>query len=104
MKFSVNVETTLDEQKVIKGLVKTLADAMFFMEKEAVRMCPVDTGRLRNSIHTEKVDDFHWFMADGVDYGIYQEFGTIRMRAQPFFRPALDFTKLKVPELLARNM
>lgn len=28
-------------------------------------------------------------IADGVHYGIYQEFGTVRMGAQPFMGPAL---------------
>ena len=29
-------------------------------------------------------------VADGVEYGIYQELGTSRMAAQPFMRPAVE--------------
>ena len=29
-------------------------------------------------------------ISDGVNYGIHQEFGTVKMGAQPFMRPALE--------------
>ncbi len=58
------------------------------------RMVPVLSGDLRDTIST----DFSvpmigrvWFGDEdiGVDYGLYVEFGTSRMDAQPFARPAL---------------
>lgn len=30
------------------------------------------------------------YVHDGVDYGVYQEFGTYKMAAQPFMNPAAD--------------
>jgi hypothetical protein len=47
----------------------------------------VDTGALRASIHTEKLDNFTQAIVCGVDYGAYLEFGTSRMAARPFFAP-----------------
>lgn len=29
-------------------------------------------------------------VADGVEYGVYQELGTVKMSAQPFMRPAVE--------------
>jgi hypothetical protein len=55
----------------------------------AYRYVPADTGRLRASLHTEKPGDGFAAGTD-VEYGIYQELGTRRMRAQPYLRPALD--------------
>lgn len=58
---------------------------------DARRLCPVDTGLLRSTIDVRpdgnnpkrvnvKVATHYWR---------YQEFGTSRMKAQPFLRPAL---------------
>jgi HK97 gp10 family phage protein len=35
-----------------------------------------------------------------VDYGPYQEFGTVRMDAQPFLRPAADLAQGKILEIV----
>ena len=53
---------------------------------------PVDTGRLRNSIKLEPImkGAITYTVSDGVDYGVHQEYGTIKMMSHPFFRPALD--------------
>lgn len=56
----------------------------------AKSLAPVDTGALKNSIVPEPTDIFTWIVRDGVEYGIYQELGTSRMRAQPFMIPAVE--------------
>lgn len=58
-------------------VVKALA---FEVQGNAAMLAPVDTGALRNSIHTEQGDEMlgqssTWFVMDGVEYGIYQEYG-----------------------------
>ena len=46
---------------------------------------PVDTGRLRNSIKVQVVEGgLEIFI---VDYALFLEFGTNRMRPHPFIRP-----------------
>jgi HK97 gp10 family phage protein len=60
------------------------------LRNEAVRRCPVDTGRLRQSIGLQKVGDGHYRVGTNVVYAPYVEFGTRRARAQPFMRPALE--------------
>lgn len=57
-------------------------------EGYAKRLCPVDTGNLRNSItHTQSENAE--YIGTNVEYGPYVEMGTIRTRAQPFIKPAL---------------
>ncbi len=83
-------------QKTLKDLRFFLLDLMLAVEGHAKRYAPVDTGRLRSSIITSpKYPADKIIVADGVKYGIHQEFGTTKMKAQPFMRPALN-TALKV--------
>ena len=70
-----------------EGALKAIS---FQVEGIAKTLAPVDTGALRNSIHTERISDKLYTVGDGVEYGIYQEFGTHKMRAQPFLIPALE--------------
>ena len=67
-----------------------LAKSAFNVEEKAKDLCPVDTGLLRTSI-TSKVGAGHipdWASA-GTNrfYARYVEFGTHKMRAQPYLRP-----------------
>lgn len=58
-------------------------------ERHAKKDCPVDTGRLRNSItfSTETLKK-EVYVGTNVEYGPYVELGTSRMRERPFLRPA----------------
>ena len=49
----------------------------------------VDTGALRGSMHAEPdaSDRFKAYVAAGVEYAGYLEYGTERMAARPFFAP-----------------
>lgn len=64
-------------------------------ESYAKRICPVDTGRLRNSIShatAREGDGYSALIGTKIDanvkYARYVEMGTSRMRAQPYLRPA----------------
>lgn len=63
------------------------------LRNEAVRRCPVDTGRLRQSIGLQKVGEGHYRVGTNVVYAPFVEFGTRRTRAQPFMRPAMEAVK-----------
>ena len=60
------------------------------MEAHAKINAPVDTGFLRNSITVDSVTPMEAIIAPHTDYAEYVEFGTSRMAAQPYMRPALD--------------
>jgi len=38
-------------------------------------------------------DEVQYIVADGVHYGIYQEFGTVHMGKQPFMGPAVEHVR-----------
>ena len=56
-------------------------------EGYAKRLCPVDTGRLRNSI-THTTDDDAAYIGTNVEYAVYVEMGTVNTPAQPYLKPA----------------
>lgn len=56
----------------------------------AKAFCPVDTGNLRNSIQQAYPGGQVVLQIEtDVEYGKYQEFGTWKMRAQPFMQPGM---------------
>jgi HK97 gp10 family phage protein len=74
-------------------VAKDLARRAIRVRTAAMRLAPVDTGRLRSSISHELAADARGFVATigtNVDYAAHVELGTSRMRAQPYLRPALD--------------
>ena len=92
-----------------RGLVK----AGMIVEGQAVRLCPVDKGRLKGSITyatasersnpkgiakaddgvSKPSDDYTLYVGTNVEYAPYVEYGTIKMQAQSYLRTALDITK-----------
>lgn len=60
------------------------------LRTEAIRLAPVDTGRLRQSIGVRRIGDGHYRVGTNVSYAPFVEFGTRHTRAQPFLRPALE--------------
>jgi HK97 gp10 family phage protein len=60
------------------------------VETHAKINAPVDTGFLRNSITVDSVNAMEAIIAPHTDYAEFVEFGTSRMAAQPYMRPALD--------------
>jgi HK97 gp10 family phage protein len=82
-----------DFPKIIKGMEAKaetfVAKAAMDIEAHAKNNAPVDTGTLKNSIQATRIGDAHWRVVVGVDYGMYVEWGTVHMAAQPFFQPAI---------------
>jgi HK97 gp10 family phage protein len=79
---------------------KYLMKVAIRVQTRAKRKCPVDTGRLRSSITHEAGQDSKGLLVrigTNVHYAPYVEFGTIRMRPQPFLRPALDEVMRSLP-------
>ena len=61
-----------------------------------------DTGRLVNSIEFDKVGDLTATVGSKLAYATYLEYGTSRMAARPFFRPAVEQIGPKYIERLER--
>lgn len=105
--------------KVIKTNVKAILDSMtgdklgmavmagaFVLESAAKIKTPIDTGNLVNSINTELVssDETSAFaeVGTGVEYAEHVEFGTSKMAAQPYMRPAYDETESTIQATIQR--
>lgn len=72
-----------------QALAAALEEVGLAAEGFAKRLCPVDTGRLRNSItHVTRPGEKAVYIGTNVEYGPYVEYGTARQKAQPFLRPA----------------
>jgi HK97 gp10 family phage protein len=79
---------------------KIVNDYGLMVTADAAKRAPVASiatsgyvgGALRNSITSESkmTGDMTFTVSDGVEYGVYQEFGTSKMAAQPFMRPAIE--------------
>ena len=72
-------------------------------ETYAKKACPVDTGRLRNSI-THQVGDAEVVVGTNVEYAAYVELGTSRTKAQPFLKPAAADHASKYSQILKQNL
>ena len=91
-----SAEVTRRAQVVVR---KTAAD----IEASGKRNAPVDTGHLRGSISTTtSIGGLSAEIGPTASYGAYVEFGTRRMRPQPFMRPAADHHFPEFTEAVAR--
>lgn len=82
-----NVEQV--EAAMDKAIAKALTMIGLKAEGNAKAICPVDTGRLRNSI-TNAIDTEvnATYVGTNVEYGPYVELGTSRRNPHPYLRPA----------------
>lgn len=78
MNINFNVQTKLNKKEMLDKSKEVLWKSMNKMMELAVKDAPVDTGRLKNSIHLIPMSSGsnHYILTDGVDYGIHMEFGT----------------------------
>lgn len=89
MATRVAVELVTDNsQEILKALPEVKARALMMCgaiaENSAKQKCPVDTGRLRNSISHGMSDENTVDIGTDVEYAIYQELGTSRVQEKLF--------------------
>jgi HK97 gp10 family phage protein len=85
-------------EKTEQKMKEAVGEAGLNIQRNAKLVCPVDTGTMRNSIMV----DFQGLTATVhtyIPYAPYVEFGTFRMRAQPYLTPA---AKQEEPRFLQR--
>lgn len=71
------------------GILRALEKVGLTAEGYAKLECPVDTGRLRNSITHEVVpSEKAVYIGTNVEYAPFVELGTSRQKAHPYLRPA----------------
>jgi HK97 gp10 family phage protein len=89
VKFESNLDAFLDAlpEQIEAALTAIGMTAETYAKKE----CPVDTGRLRNSItHAVDMSEQAAIIGSNVEYAAYVELGTSRQKAKPYLRPAAE--------------
>ena len=86
---------TDNSEEVSQGIARAIDRALeqigMAAEGYAKLACPVDTGRLRNSIaHEVESAEDAVYIGTNVEYAPYVELGTHVQKAQPFLRPAAE--------------
>lgn len=77
------------EQAMGSAIAKALTMIGLKAEGNAKNACPVDTGRLRNSItNAIDMDEKAVYIGTNVEYGPYVELGTSRRKPHPYLKPA----------------
>lgn len=90
--MAVEIEMKTDNSELIisekdAAIIRALTIIGMKAENYAKKLCPVDTGRLRNSI-SHATDEDTAYIGTNVEYAPYVELGTSRMKERPFLKPA----------------
>ena len=107
--------SNLDE-KLKQALEEALEEIAEKIRDDAKDLAPVDTRSLRKSIRVEKEGELQVSVIAGdsgvinprtgreVDYAGFVEFGTSRMRPQPYMQPALEKNKDEILRIIRRKI
>lgn len=79
---------------------KAILAGAFTLQKYSMQNAPVKTGFLRNSHESRETRDGAEMIVNA-DYAFYVEFGTSKMGAKPFVRPAIDIHSKDVAKAVA---
>ena len=86
VKFTSHKEEALAEMRA--AVSRALERIGMRAERNAKAYCPVDTGRLRNSI-SHASDDRRAIIGTNVEYAPYVELGTSRRSPHAYLKPAV---------------
>ena len=105
----MNIEFTDNSEKVLvamqKAAVRALEKCGLTAEGYAKKLCPVDTGNLRNSItHEVNESEQAAYIGTAVEYAPYVCLGTIHTKAQPFLKPAVADHKEQYREIIKNEL
>lgn len=87
-RFTSHVKDTIEEAQKAKNIALEIMGGV--AETHAKRYSPVDTGNLQGSITHWQYNENTEIIGTDVEYAPYQEFGTYKMAAHPFLRPAIE--------------
>lgn len=95
----------LIEENMNNAILMALEEIGLLCEGYAKKLCPVDTGRLRNSItHAISNNENAVYVGTNVEYGRAVEFGTSRQKEQPYLRPAANDHKSQYQRILRSKL
>jgi HK97 gp10 family phage protein len=96
--MAVGVRIRVDGRK--KNFSRDESESLIYeavneIEDTARSNCPVDTGELQSSIHTESLTSRSGSVVADADHAVYVENGTFRMSARSYMRDAMELIKSK---------
>ena len=74
------------------------------VQRMSKAQAPVDTGYLRESIYSTRLGPKRWKVSVGATYGVYVEYGTRHMAAQPYFLPSIKEADKILIRQIARSI
>lgn len=84
-----------------RGIARALEAVGIQAESDAARICPVDTGRLRNSItHTIDGDEQMAVIGTNVEYALFVHEGIHGRKGQPFLTDAVTQNSSKYRKII----
>ena len=109
--FILNLKTKEVQDKVKKATKQGLKDVVVDIANDAIKGSPIDTGHNRRSIMFEvgpggevARDESEGAVYSTSGYGGFLETGTVKMSAQPYFKPALDRNMKKLPKNIKAHL
>ena len=103
IRSSGNLAKRLNELANLKDVQNAVRVNTTEMHRKASRRVPVDTGHLKRSLTIDFSDGgLTGRVSTGVEYGIYQEFGTRFQVGTPFMRPSLYEQRVKFMQDMSR--
>lgn len=94
--------------RILQGLATGIRSALQTGGNEGMQkaksVCPVKTGRLRDSITFAMSGDTSGTLSNNTDYGLFVEMGTASRPARPHIRPGAEIMFKRVQEELKKNL
>jgi HK97 gp10 family phage protein len=90
-------------QRIKKVSPHSLLAGALTLQKFSMENAPIKTGFLRNSHESRQVENGAEMVVKA-HYAYYQEFGTSRMKANPFVRPAIDEHSLDIVKAVGEQV
>lgn len=103
IKVDMNLKLKEGQRKVKQAIEKALRRVVTDIANDAIKGSPVDTGNNRRSIMFE-AKGFEGSIFSTSGYGGFLETGTVKMAAQPYFKPALDKNIHKLPSYIKEGL
>ena len=104
-KLILNLKTDEAQAKLKSATRTSMRDTVVAIANDAIKLSPVLTGNNARSIKFEvgpngeiAKGELEGAVYSTSGYGGYLETGTVKMGAQPYFKPALDKNIRKLPE------
>ena len=85
------------DRPISKSINEAIKKSIFDLRANTIPITPIDTGRLRGSFD-QTFTNLEGRLFPTVDYAIYLETGTRKMRAQPYMKPGVDRTKNQIEQ------